>query len=97
MAAGNAYRPPPGDQAISQWLSWCTAEIRRQPLTALTLGATAGFILGGGMRSHAGRKMLAFVGTSLARTVVTELATELLRQNDRDSVGTSNRVEAGAF
>lgn len=55
------------DQA-PEWLLWCDREIRRQPLTALTVAAATGFILGGGMRTQAGRGLVMVAGRSLLRS-----------------------------
>jgi hypothetical protein len=78
------YWHPADRETIPPWLVWCTAEIRRQPVTALSIAAVTGFILGGGMRSRLGRQILTVAGTSLARGVMMEVASELVKQNEGD-------------
>jgi hypothetical protein len=87
----------------AEWLAWCTDQIRRQPLTALTLGATVGFILGGGIRSRLGRQILIISGQSLMRGAINGLMTQLLEEYERnsgrtstgDGSGTAKGTEAG--
>jgi hypothetical protein len=81
---------------VPEWLVWCTGQIRRQPLTALGLGATLGFLLGGGTRSSLGRRVLVVAGKSLLGGAVGGLVSELLEEHDRESVRTSTGTEAGA-
>jgi hypothetical protein len=95
--AGSTDRHSADRELVPQCLDWCTAEIRRQPLVALTLAATTGFVVGGGICSRMGRSILAFAGTSLARALIAELASELLQQYGEGSVGTSSGTEPGAF
>jgi hypothetical protein len=40
--------------------------VKDDPLTALAIAATAGFLVGGGAGTHAGRAMLAFLGRIVA-------------------------------
>jgi hypothetical protein len=95
--ACDVYRHRADREAVPQWLVWCTAEIRRQPLTALTFAAATGFILGGGLRSQIGRRIVSFVGMALARGAMAQMASELLQQYGGENVGTSSRTQAGAF
>lgn len=81
---------------IPEWLLWCAREIRRQPLTALGVGATVGFILGGGARSSFGRHLLAVASKSLVGGAVGGLLAEALKEHGRNGVGTSPRTESGA-
>jgi hypothetical protein len=73
-------------EAVPQWLVRCTSEIRRQPLTALIVASAAGFVLGGGLRSRLGRRMFAVAGSTLARSIMVEMTSELLRSDGRDDV-----------
>lgn len=81
---------------IPEWFLWCTREIRRQPLTALGIGATVGFILGGGTRSSFGRHLLAVASKSLVGGALGGLLAEALKEHGRNGVGTSPRTEPGA-
>lgn len=81
---------------VPEWLVWCTGQIRHRPLTALGLGATFGFILGGGSRSSFGRDLLAVVGKSLIRGAFGDLLSEVSEEHARDGVRTSAGTEAGA-
>jgi hypothetical protein len=59
--------------------------VRDEPLTALAISITAGFILGGGAGTSAGRAALGFVGRLAIRGAVGKLLTEML-------TGTHERV-----
>lgn len=83
-------------EEVPEWLVWATREIRRQPLTALGLGATLGFILGGGTRSSFGRQLLVVASKSLVGGAVGGLLAEALKEHGRDGVRTSPRTEPGA-
>jgi hypothetical protein len=80
---------------IPEWLVWCTGQIRRQPLTALEIGATVGFILGGGTRSSFGRHLLAVASKSLIGGAIGALLAEALKEHGRDGVRTSPSTESG--
>lgn len=81
---------------VPEWIVWCTRQIRRQPLTALGLGATLGFILGGGTRSSFGRQLLVVASKSLVGGAVGGVLAEALKEYGRDGVRTSTRTEPGA-
>jgi hypothetical protein len=69
---------------IGQW----SERVRDHPLTALALGATAGFAAGGGMRTRIGSAVLALAAKTLAREVVATFiaeATEDYERAGRDS------------
>jgi hypothetical protein len=40
--------------------------VREDPFTAMAIAAAAGFLVGGGARTHAGRTMLMFIGRIVA-------------------------------
>jgi hypothetical protein len=44
--------------------------IRERPLTALAIGVTAGFVMGGGMRTRLGIAMLTFAAKTSAREAI---------------------------
>ncbi len=44
--------------------------IRERPLTALAVGVTAGFVMGGGMRTRLGIAMLTFAAKTSAREAI---------------------------
>jgi hypothetical protein len=95
----NPSEAPPCTRAhdeIPEWLLWCTREIRRQPLTALGIGATVGFILGGGTRSSVGRHLLVVASKSLVGGALGGLLAEAMKEHGRDGVRTSPRTEPGA-
>jgi hypothetical protein len=74
---------------VPEWLVWCTKEIRRQPLTALGVGATLGFVLGGGARSTLGRDLLVIAGKSLVGAALGGLLAQMLEEDGRNRVRTS--------
>ena len=88
----NPSEAPPVREAhdeVADWLTWCTTEIRRQPLAALGAGATLGFVFGGGARSSFGRHLVAIAWKSLIGGTVGSLLAEALKENGRDGVRTS--------
>lgn len=91
-----APRPARAREEVPEWLVWCTEEISRQPLTALTLGATLGFVLGGGARGNFGRHLVVIAGKSLVGGVVSGLLSQMLEEHGRDGVRTSTGTQAGA-
>jgi hypothetical protein len=52
--------------------------VRDEPLTALAIAVTAGFILGGGAETRVGRAALTFVGRFAVRGVVSNLLVGML-------------------
>ncbi len=80
---------------VPEWLVWCTGQIRRQPLTALTLGATLGFVLGGGIRSRSGRRLLIIAGKTIAGGALGTMLSELTQEYGRDGIRPSTGTEAG--
>jgi hypothetical protein len=52
--------------------------VRDEPLTALAISVTAGFILGGGAGTRAGRAALGFVGRMAIRAAAGKLLTGML-------------------
>ena len=52
--------------------------VRDEPLTALAIAVTAGFILGGGAETRVGRAALAFVGRFAIRAAVGNLLVGVL-------------------
>lgn len=86
--------PPstPAQEQVAEWLAWCTTEIRRQPLTALGLGATLGFIFGGGARCSFGRHLVVTASKTLIGGTLGTLLAEALKEHGRDGVGTSSRT-----
>jgi len=52
--------------------------VRDEPLTALAIAVTAGFIIGGGASTRAGRAALTFVGRLTVRGVVGNLLVGML-------------------
>jgi hypothetical protein len=53
--------------------------VRDQPLTALAISITAGFLLGGGTETSSGRAALGFMGRLAIRVAVAKLLTGMLR------------------
>jgi hypothetical protein len=60
-------RPPvqPGNR-IAQW----SKSIEERPLTALAVGITAGFVMGGGMRTQLGIALLMLAAKTSAREAI---------------------------
>jgi hypothetical protein len=87
---------PAASEAVPEWLIWCDSEIRRQPLTALTVAAAAGFVLGGGLRSRIGRGLVLVAGRSLIRSAVYGFIAGLVETdgNEHDDAA-SPRTESG--
>jgi hypothetical protein len=89
-------RPAMPDGA-PEWLLWCDREIRRQPLTALTVAAAAGFVLGGGLRSRIGRGLVLVAGRSLIRSAVYGFIAGLVEDDDiRHDDSVARRTGSGA-
>ncbi len=66
--------------------------VRDEPLTALTIAVTAGFILGGGADTRVGRAALTFVGRFALRGVVSNLlAGMLMGSHERGAKESENR------
>jgi hypothetical protein len=84
-------------EAVPEWLSWCDREIRRQPLTALTVAAAAGFVLGGGLKSRIGRGLVLVAGRSLIRSAVYGFIAGLVEDDgNRNDDAASRRTGSGA-
>ena len=55
--------------------------VRAEPLRSVTIAATAGFILGGGLNSRVGLALFAFAGRIALRRIVTDSLIELVTGN----------------
>jgi hypothetical protein len=75
-------KPSAAPDGVPEWLIWCDREIRRQPLTALTVAAAAGFVLGGGLKSRIGRGLVLIAGRSLIRSAVYGFVAGLVENDD---------------
>jgi hypothetical protein len=83
--------------AVPEWIAWCDREIRRQPLTALTVAAAAGFVLGGGLRSRIGRGLVLVAGRSVIRSAVYGFVAGLVENDGNGHNDTaSSRTGSGA-
>src|SRR5512146_889146 len=85
----SAPRPRPAASDLDRLES----SIRARPLSALTLSAGAGFILGGGLRSRLGFALGLFIGRSLAGIALTNAIEALADQNGKQRQ--SNRERTG--
>ena len=66
--------------------------VRDEPLTALAIAVTAGFILGGGAGTRVGRAALAFAGRFALRGVVSNLLVGMLMgSHERGAKESENR------
>jgi len=66
--------------------------VRDEPLTALAIAVTAGFIIGGGAGTRVGRSALAFVGRIAIRGAVGNLLVGMLMgSNERGAKDFENR------
>jgi hypothetical protein len=66
--------------------------VRDEPLTALAIAVTAGFILGGGAETRVGRSALGFVGRFAIRGAVSNLLVGMLMGNhEREAREFENR------
>jgi hypothetical protein len=64
---------------IGRW----SGRIRDHPLTALALGATAGFAAGGGMRTRIGSAILALAARTVTREVIMTFIAEATADYER--------------
>jgi hypothetical protein len=88
---------PAATDGVPEWLVWCDREIRRQPLTALTVAAASGFVLGGGLRSRIGRGLVLVAGRSLIRSAVYGFIAGLVEDDDnRHHDAVARRTGSGA-
>lgn len=55
--------------------------VKDEPLTVLAVAATAGFVIGGGANTHAGRSMLLLIGRILAPGALLNLAANMATGN----------------
>jgi hypothetical protein len=55
--------------------------IKDDPLTALAIAGAAGFLVGGGAGSHAGRTMLAFLGRIVAPAAALNFVASIVTGN----------------
>jgi hypothetical protein len=66
--------------------------VRDEPLTALVIAVTAGFILGGGASTRVGRAALTYVGQVVVRGAVGNLLVGMLMgSNERGANDSENR------
>ena len=66
--------------------------VRDEPFTILAIAVTAGFVLGGGAGTRAGRRALGFVGRLALRGAVTNLLAEMLAGSHERRAKTSKVV-----
>jgi hypothetical protein len=57
--------------------------IKEQPLKALGIGAAAGFVVGGGLRSRVGASLLLFVGKVAMREMALSAVSGAVNKHDR--------------
>lgn len=94
--AAQEERPAPPD-TVSEWVQWCDREIRRQPLSALTIAAAAGFVLGGGLRTSLGRGLVLVAGRSIIRSAVYGFIAGLVEEDgNRHDDSASRGTRSGA-
>lgn len=98
MEAVAREQHPAPSEAVPDWLIWCDREIRRQPVTALTVAAAAGFVLGGGLKSRLGRGLVLLAGRSVIRSAVLGFIAGLVeedgdRHSDTASSGTGSSAQ----
>jgi hypothetical protein len=68
--------------------------VKDEPLTALAIAVTAGFILGGGAETRIGRSALGFVGRFAIRSAVSNLLVAMLVGNHEGAAkGSENCVD----
>ncbi len=75
---------------MGQW----SERIRDHPLTALALGATAGFPAGGGMRTRIGSAMLALAVRTAAPEVIMSFIEEATADYERAGRDSQNQQRA---
>jgi hypothetical protein len=64
------------DSELTQW-------IKQRPLTAVALGAAAGFVWGGGTSGRLGRSFLLYLGQTIVRDTVAHVLSEAIVGNAR--------------
>jgi hypothetical protein len=62
----NGQKVKPLDEAVQRRRHPWADSVKNDPFTAMAVAAAAGFLVGGGARSHAGRTMLMFIGRIVA-------------------------------
>jgi hypothetical protein len=70
-------RPRRQRQSSRNWVEI----VKHDPLTALAIAATAGFLVGGGASTHAGRSMLALIGRIAAPEAMLNLVAGMVMGN----------------
>jgi hypothetical protein len=75
--------PGPAARSVDDLMAVVQGAVRRYPLQALGIGLLAGFVIGGGERSLAGRRLIGFaVPMALRQAVIATLA-EVLGDHER--------------
>lgn len=77
----------PSEHPLERRLRQLEDFIRNEPLTALAISVTAGFILGGGAGTSSGRAGLGFMGRLAIRGAVRKLLTGMLTGSHERGAG----------
>jgi hypothetical protein len=64
------------DSELTQW-------IKRRPLTAVAIGAAAGFVWGGGAGGRFGRSLLLYAGQAIVRDTVANALSDAIVEDGR--------------
>lgn len=76
-ASEESERPSPQRRNSCSWVEI----VKHDPLTALAIAATVGFLVGGGASTHAGRSMLALIGRIAAPGAALNLVAGMVMSN----------------